>query len=1101
MAVRNTERYIPGGFENASALGYSQMSSDNAIVVVSYLGPTIQIDETEKSIKYRQENGSIKEAIIYNRYVFFVDPSQKENIDDFAQYSWEVTLINKDGSEINLPPQITYIGVFDLFIGLEDISNNDTQKIALMRVKVTVTDNVGNNLVDVDSIIILHKIAPLNGFFEIFASQNINNSALQGNLLVGRQLANDFREYIKNASERYANVTNLNGFSAIPPELIVAKLYLSLLKYKNNWILDSDNNMFEKILNQNNFDWEKQINIDEPKIGIVPIKISNIAMIIPENFKPVEEIICGQYKPICPLLKFDGDNVKSKNILKNFYELPPEFKIKIFNLLRFPKSNILWISFAYDKLKYDYDKEIEINTKNYKTVVKKINCALDAYPYDFAKTKIEKKLLKKVKDKCENIFFSAFVANIVQNFISYEDLNPHYSVIKIHVLDIRSGFPIQRSKVKKLIIRGIGENKICVGDESTFLYAKQEIAITSKNAIKSMQMALFRLGYFPAESEDNCKGKWDENTMNAYNQFWEDRYIDISTDMTEPVPAGDRIRFIVDEYNIHAYTNENGVLNIRIPKKFKDNNNLINIEIGFWEMPIILESISSKNSQPMPSREKAWAVPNFTISWPWGNDGTHQEVDWDKNIKDESHFGWQVTDANGEYFLKSALLINLQGGDSKFYDEKKYPYNFVLFGMKWCQPVWDEFEDTEGTDIGAINLNSYLVDSVVKNINMHIVTMCIDLGGTRKYGGKGYGRAEGSLNPKWRGTDGHLGIDINARVGALVFAIHGGIAYNLFYPPNGLDKKWHSGRHVRLKWLNNKLQCAFLHLSEFVDIIDKTPILCGTIIARAGRTGNFNPASNYLSSSHPTIWAGHVHLNIGVAATGGETIGLKAHVDPYNQIVIPDNRIPLLFPCRCEVTKVAESPEASNCNFEKPKFIERCWAAAEIKCPYINPNAKTNIQLQVQLRFLNEKPVEGEDVDNFIEDRHSEYFHPGSIDGQIGIAPEVISGSSIPKNSEVSILEAKYNGLLVKIKYSSTGSSSIKTWVSGDLIDDQNKTKEEIFNIVKETSIIGKTRMAIYKFRQNNNFLDYNNYAENFSMNDEAWNKLNEVTGLTTQNI
>jgi hypothetical protein len=69
-------------------------------------------------------------------------------------------------------------------------------------------------------------------------------------------------------------------------------------------------------------------------------------------------------------------------------------------------------------------------------------------------------------------------------------------------------------------------------------------------------------------------------------------------------------------------------------------------------------------------------------------------------------------------------------------------------------------------------------------------------------------------------------------------------------------------------------------------------------------------------------------------------------------------------------------------------------------------------------------------------------------------------------------------------------------WIESSLIDDENRLVVESLQSFLEDAV-GKTRMAIYKFRKANGLLDFSDYAGNFSMDTATWNRLNQLAAIT----
>ncbi len=307
-----------------------------------------------------------------------------------------------------------------------------------------------------------------------------------------------------------------------------------------------------------------------------------------------------------------------------------------------------------------------------------------------------------------------------------------------------------------------------------------------------------------------------------------------------------------------------------------------------------------------------------------------------------------------------------------FYQAADETPEFVLFALVWCQPVWDEFKDPELRGLGAAASNDAYVwpnqgglgtarepdDPGVRDTpaHMHIVTQYYDMGGSDKFGGKGYGLfehdkdADGSQAATvWRGGDGHHGIDVHADIGDLLFAVHAGNAKH--NPSNGA-----LGRTVSVSWMaadGTSYNIAGGHLSAAEGAF-KRYVRAGEIVGRAGRTGNLSPTSNQ---------AGHVHLNVGYSAATSTFNLAYQSPDEANRCCIPTNyRTPLLLPCRCAT--VSDHDALSGCNFADKDIASACWAVNDLACPHL-PREKVTLadltaaginaakrQVQAQLRKL-----------------------------------------------------------------------------------------------------------------------------------------------------
>ena len=250
--------------------------------------------------------------------------------------------------------------------------------------------------------------------------------------------------------------------------------------------------------------------------------------------------------------------------------------------------------------------------------------------------------------------------------------------------------------------------------------------------------------------------------------------------------------------------------------------------------------------------------------------------------------------------------------------------------MQWCQPVWDGIDDHASGAVGAITDDSYIQHADYHGMNMHIVTHWWDQQGTDDNGGKGYGKMEAFSQysaSRWRASNpanwsAHRGYDLQARIGAPVFAIRCGQS----------TAQGTSHFKVLLDWtaLSNGSwhTMQYLHLSNNGRV--NGSVLTGQIIGFGGRSGNLG----WRDVNTP----GHVHVNVGTYPdTNPYTSQLfeqnRDHIDEFNIKIIPTNNHPLLLPCKCQIGDVYTDNGADiTCNFDSD-YARTCWAAMELKCP------------------------------------------------------------------------------------------------------------------------------------------------------------------------
>jgi murein DD-endopeptidase MepM/ murein hydrolase activator NlpD len=639
-----------------------------------------------------------------------------------------------------------------------------------------------------------------------------------------------------------------------------------------------------------------------------------------------------------------------------------------------------------------------------------------------------------------------------------------YEVVKVQVLDARSGAPIRNARVKSVAVR-IGTRVIT----TTFAHDSQMVPQSPTIGLQS-QKALAGLGYSPGAPTAN----YGDLGRQKYKEYWDARIPGAVDAVTSGNPPEYMLRLIIAEYNSHRATDSNGILKVRLPTSLFDNQP-VGVDVGFWEFPIVLEATSA-NAAGLRRHEAGGGGPaegltRFTVSWI----GPQNTV-FDQNVDGTGDFGWQLSDGEHSAMLKVGERLRLKENTLPFTGltvAALSPYfsqtgmHFVLFGLQWCQPVWDSLVDSTPAGAGAFTHTTYIPTVAAAGLHMHLVSVPFKIGGSEQFGNKGYGKAENSATPKWRGCDsdgcGHLGLDIYAKVGDDIFAVHGGEA-------NPTALSGNAGNKIRLEWTGTAFNVIeYLHLSAFV-VSDPERVLAGTLIGKTGRTGNLGEVSP---------WPSHVHLNVGTP--GGEDIALRQAPDEANRDTIPHNDIPLVFPCACEVT--SNSP--AMCRFTSPAFVSTCWAPAELRCPYMREGS-TELRLQAQLRYLHDA------VNTEL------YADPGPLDGDLGAVPTSLA-VSLPEGTPIERLagdaNTKHGGKLIKINDGTTSG-----WIESSLVDDDDKIHIPGGGSLNSLASIpvGSTRMAIYLFRKARGLLSYAGYAANFTMDAPAQADLNTLAPVAT---
>lgn len=1119
MAVRRTEMSVPGGFDNVNALGFSTLSLDREYALVSFVGEVLRIGLHKN------------QPIFKNRYYVFV---KTENLIAVDKYRWTLTFSNVNGENILEKENENSIGEIELNLTSRETIQILNQSATYCTIKVSLLK--GNTNLTPTPLTLRHKVLPLQ--FQMEERMKIGGkNAILGTPLVNKVIENYLKEYIHAAYIGEPSQLKSN----IPPELLTAVVYKNIFENKAKGILKQQNDVLARDLNTSVL--QTLTSAAWASTGICGLKAHFSAMFIPKQI--------GDTDPFVKIIKIDGKTKTEVDIKKAFKKLKVKEQVYIFNLLRFPKSNIKICLLMLDKLKQQHSlfENQEINRATYleehkkkakpaRRCVKNIVAQLYQGPYQnvtpIPVTNMEVAIAK-------SLFFN-YITKLATSYSTVKELKNKigFEEISIQVLDIRSGKPLMRAKVKQILIKG-SDNKILARKVSgknihEIPYRLRSRGVSGFNLLSEAQIALKRLGYLAPNA--TISGKWTSQTKTAYTNYWKDRDASIIGGVSTPHPAF--LQYIFEDYYLSSRTDEKGVLKVRIPKAFL-NGKGVHIEVGFWEFPIVLEALKRTPNEGLYRKELGQKLTNFSIFWEGdGVNKTVQNTEWDKHINGTKNFGWRVYNPSTDKsdYLKIAEKITIKTSSStysqldtnllsKFYDGKEGSAHFVLFGMQWCQPVWDKYWDDVAT---GQQITTVIQNPKYKNLHMHLVSYVYELGGVDIYGGKGYGKFEYGYNYSsktpnekdtfWRNDIGHRGYDLYAKDGDILFAIRGG---KYIRRPAPTKKGWENHVSARIKWdavknyvqlttkkiFEERNQVDYLHLKAHI-AASQMIILAGTIVAKAGRTGNLGITSR---------WPTHLHLNVGNKNNKPhkyypllrETIDL---LYPANEMVLPNNDFPLMLPCYSEVTLAAHNPAL--CQFKKNKFINQCFAAAELKCPFMktSENQKSAQRLQVQLRYLNQKPYINEvinkpiterSIPNFKVKKEEKYFDPGIIDGSLGTFSKTnVHSNELSKGAQFTIIKEVFKNSKVKlleVKHSAGSGQSITTWIEGSLLDANNKLNITKINGLPKNKV-GKSRFAIYCFKKNNKtsaggqLLNYENYADNFEMNENDWLVLNQITGL-----
>ena len=1088
MAVRLTESRIPGGFGAADRLGENVASSDGHYVLISHLSAPLRSEPSLLPLR--------------NRYVVFVDTAA---VAAPADYQWVFEFFGADPLNPihTTPARVTEHGV--CFLVAQDIP--EIFDVALTRVIVTVTmDGVPDPLVMDQSIVGLFE-----DIEELITSDAPQSIARAGNPRATRTVANRYRAYITESDSP-------DPLTGIPTNLTAAIAYLNSMRFTEE-ASELQADAWETYVNEAG----EETDVPRTPLGLTQVRPFVLSMFVSATATTPGSIAVETWATGEAHAAFESRRARA------FHALAATARADYVNLLRFPKSALRTTRVLLDELQTRRPEWAGLPRAalvENRECVEVLTSESQLGPFSGAPslTAVGKDVFHKM--------FTPFIQVIVESsYLPFE-------IVKVLVVDVRSGQPVSNARVKQITIT----SATSAGPQEHVLATDFDANSAPTTATQALslqaQHALERLGYDVNGPSTN----FGDVGRQRYKEYWDHRVVDGSVAaVTAGNPPAYMLRLIVDEYNAHRATNASGVLALRIPRILLDGRRL-SVEVGFWHLPVLLEALGD-DDQALRRADGAdggadGGLTGFSISWVGP-----QDLDWNANVAGTANMGWRVAGGGRTANLQSALRLVLKENEdaftrldaarlSRFYQSSGF--HLVLIAMKWCQPVWDEFDDSAAALAGATTEDTYIQDARYRGFRMHLITYPYGGSGSDLYGGKGTGKVEDRPNPRWRNRVGvdHAGLDVHARVGDRIFALTGGRVTSVDVVPNlddgTPDPNWIGHVSVAVRFgapPNARDDYAYLHLtSRLVAVNDQ--VMAGQVLGLGGRTGNLGIKS---------IFSGHVHINTGVIAPEG--VHLRSTPDAANQIVIPNNDYPLVLPCSCQVTQQMSLTEAQisaltateagrqqlatrpptprpanvdyayiDCRFHNnAEVANRCWAAAELRCPHIDPADRGVIKLQVQLRHLNEVGVT---VDGFAHDNHPEYLHPGTADaqptgvtGNAGPIPGNVAVAGLVLGTHVIRLDSRHNGRLIQVRHTQPDGSQVTGWMASNLLDANDNLSVASLDTLIDANVQA-TRMAIYVFREHNGLLRVNNgahtdYRSNFDMDDAAWARLNQLAPIS----
>lgn len=594
--------------------------------------------------------------------------------------------------------------------------------------------------------------------------------------------------------------------------------------------------------------------------------------------------------------------------------------------------------------------------------------------------------------------------------------------IRILVLDSRSGHPVKGSIASEVLLAEGEEpfdarKHVLLTPQPHAQWdvrARQPIAaITSK---RQLSEALKAVGnHRGKEALDKYKKKWKKDKKNAkesttevtdavwyervrteynskyhralHNQLEKKGYVgekDEVSDLTRGATAAGFKRWQRESLGIEPgqtltpelakklateeyKTDKDGILKLPVPLQTLRAG--FRLRVSFNDFAVVSEFDGMRNASGagLDKCSIEWAATQDVASGAWGwRMRARDERATDVPVEELPEFrtNWTFTvppcpnpdGIRASLSKRELLAAQFAPGYRRAGEKDTHEPEFVLLALRCCQPVWDEFPNLPEIkgDPPYFNRDVYLESKDHVRTRMHLVTLCRDLGGTAHFGGRGYGMAEhpkAAATTTWRDAEGHSGLDLHALKGAPVFAMCKGKLQRVDNAENFIKKpkeKKYGGGRVCWLYIDPDYAVRYLHLSEFV--APAGIVKAGQILGLAGRTGNLGDKSEL---------PGHVHLNVGLSVQNQlAAIDRISNLYPDNDLCLPSNKMPLLFPCRTQVTNPDRDP--AECRFTKPHIFKECWAAAELCCPHMGdvpPGNPFRIQFQLlKIGLLKFKP-------------------------------------------------------------------------------------------------------------------------------------------------
>ena len=298
MPVRLSERKLPFS-HNASDLGQHVQSADGKVLLISFLSSPIVVGRLQSYV------------------VFVTDGSLAGQVETFQ---WQIENGSSNTSESTTNGYFEHsaleVGELSLTVELKGAGNSTLSTINLRQ-----------------------EVIDANADLEALFNREDTNAPVAGHPPTSRELINDLRRYIDEVAPRDEDS------NATSNSLLFAVIYNEVLRQSNAGRAE----ILEQIANSLSEDDKSEL-LDQAEtgIGIAQIRPQILCMYFQDN----GSTILG--KVVLP-----GDEVQrsesNRTLLEEFGDLSTDTLIDLFNVLRFPKSNIGMCKFLLDALKDEFN--------------------------------------------------------------------------------------------------------------------------------------------------------------------------------------------------------------------------------------------------------------------------------------------------------------------------------------------------------------------------------------------------------------------------------------------------------------------------------------------------------------------------------------------------------------------------------------------------------------------------------------------------------------------------------------------------------------------------------------------------------------------------